>query len=67
MSSVVWSGGGGWGGGFPNVLKCIRQRQDLYKELEKLLVGGWFVGAFGLYSSLVQSLLYMTRECIEMY
>ena len=34
------------GGVIPNVLKFIRQRQDLYKDLEKLfvVVGGWIFG-----------------------
>ena len=30
----------GGGGFFPNELKCILQRQDLYKELEKFGGGG---------------------------
>ena len=27
-------------GVFPNVLKCVRGKQDLSKDLEKFLVGG---------------------------
>ena len=37
------------GGDFPNVLKCMGQRQDLFKELKKLfVVVVVVVGAFGL-------------------
>ena len=45
------------GGVIPDVLKCIRLRQDIYKEFEKLWVGGWWwVHLDNSVSSLVQSL-----------